>query len=90
MVSFSKGTPDGSLGKVPLKGLSGEVIGEADLEKVGDNVIVHFDAKHLPEAVTEGFRLGSYSIYEREAAEGLDPLTHPFDMVRRSSTTSDD
>lgn len=80
MVEYNKNMPDGSLGEVDLKNEDGEVIGKAQLEKVGDTVMVHMDASDMPEAVTKGFRLGSYSIYERESAEGLEPLIHPYNM----------
>jgi hypothetical protein len=63
MVILHKNLKDGIVGEVPLKDKpEGKVIGTASVEKVGSNLIVTFDAKHIPEAVIGGFSLGDFSI----------------------------
>jgi hypothetical protein len=65
MVILHKNLQDGIIGEVPLTlGEGGPVIGTAQLEKVGTNIIVTMDVVDMPEAVTQGFKLGQFSIYK--------------------------
>ena len=70
MVILHKNLQDGIVGEVPLTlGKGGPVIGTAQLEKVGRNIIVTMDVADMPEVVTEGFKLGAFSIYEENDGE---------------------
>lgn len=71
MIILRKNLPEGIIGEVPLKDEpGGNVIGTAKLEKVGTNIMVHVDAADIPEAIMEGFSLGSYSLYPEEKSDG--------------------
>jgi hypothetical protein len=69
MVILHKNLKDGIIGTVPLKDRpGGDIIGTAELEKVGSNIIVKIDASDIPEAITKGFGLGSFSIREEPSS----------------------
>jgi hypothetical protein len=57
--------PDGIIGDVALIGRSdGNIIGSAKLEKIGRNTIVIVDASDIPDAIINGFGLGSFRLSE--------------------------
>lgn len=66
MVNLSKNTPVGIIGEVPLTDRpGGNVIGTAKIEKLkSGSIVAHVDARDIPEAITGGFSMGSFSIYK--------------------------
>ena len=77
MVIFRKNMPDGIIGEVPMtNGIGGSVIGTAQLEKVGSTVMVRVDAAEMPEAIIQGFALGSISLHD----EVRDPVMPDYNM----------
>jgi hypothetical protein len=61
---------DGIIGEVPLLSASdGSVIGKAELEKIGSRIMVQFDASDIPEAITQGFTLGSFTMFLEEPTD---------------------
>lgn len=68
MVILRKNMPDGMIGEVPLTDVpGGKTIGTAKLEKIGSNIIAHVDVADIPEALFEGFALGSFALYPEES-----------------------
>lgn len=71
MVSLNKKMLVGIIGEVPLKDRpGGNVIGTAKIEKLkGGSLVAHVDARDIPEAITGGFSMGSFSLYKSDGEE---------------------